>query len=355
MDSVTQIVLGASIQGAMLGRWQGRKALIYGAALGTVPDLDVLIDYGDAVADMTYHRGFSHSLFVLATLAALLTWLIRKRWPDAGYSSGRLFATLALVLCTHPLLDSFTTYGTQLFWPLPMPPVAISSIFIIDPLYTLPLLLAMLAGLVIGLGRSGLRWQYAGLLLSSLYLGSTLIGKQMADHHLQAALAQQGIQPQATFSTPTPFNTLLWRVMAVDGDNYYEGLVGWLDHEPLNLIKLPTRASEARQALLESPQDQRLRWFTGDRLRYDLIDGQWVATDLRLGMSGYHPFRFALATVDPATGETALISEVEQWPQRRPDAAALRLMAERALDARTPLSIAELSRSLTEPAPHQQR
>ena len=97
------------------------------------------------------------------------------------------------------------------------------------------------------------------------------------------------------------------------------------------------------------------RWFTGDRLRYDLIDGQWVATDLRLGMSGYHPFRFALATVDPATGETALISEVEQWPQRRPDAAALRLMAERALDARTPLSIAELSRSLTEPAPHQQR
>ena len=86
MDSVTQLVLGASIQGAMLGRWQGRKALVYGAALATLPDMDVLIDYGDAVADMTYHRGFSHSLFVLAALAALLTWLIRKRWPDAGYS-----------------------------------------------------------------------------------------------------------------------------------------------------------------------------------------------------------------------------------------------------------------------------
>jgi inner membrane protein len=90
-------------------------------------------------------------------------------------------------------------------------------------------------------------------------------------------------------------------------------------------------------------------------LRYDLIDGQWVATDLRLGMSGYHPFRFALATVDPETGEVRLIPQVEQWPQRRPDVAALRLMAERALDARAPLSIAELSRSLAEPAAHQQR
>lgn len=355
MDSVTQIVLGASIQGAMLGRWQGRKALIYGGALATVPDLDVLIDYGDAVADMTYHRGFSHSLFVLAALAAVLTWLIRKRWPDAGYSGKRLFTTLALVLCTHPLLDSFTTYGTQLLWPLPMPPIAISSIFIIDPLYTLPLMLAMLVGLVIGLSRSGLRWQYAGLLLSSLYLGSTLIGKQMADNQLQAALAQQGIQPQATFSTPTPFNTLLWRVMAVDGDIYYEGLVGWLDHEPLELIALPTRASEAQQVLADSPQDQRLRWFTGNRLRYDLIEGQWVATDLRLGMSGYHPFRFALANVDPDSGEAQLIEYVEQWPQRRPDIAALRLMADRALDAKVPLSIAELSQTLTEPEPHQPR
>ena len=73
MDSITQAVLGASIQGALLGRWQGRRALLYGAMLGTLPDLDVIIDYGDAVADMTYHRGFSHSLFVLSALALALT------------------------------------------------------------------------------------------------------------------------------------------------------------------------------------------------------------------------------------------------------------------------------------------
>ena len=157
MDSITQAVLGASIQGALLGRWQGRKALLYGAMLGTLPDLDVVIDYGDAVADMTYHRGFSHSLFVLSGLALLLTWLTRRFRHNPGYSSLRLFITLWLVLITHPLLDSFTSYGTQLLWPLTPIPTAWSSIFIIDPLYTLPLCIAVTLGLLYGLRGNGLQ------------------------------------------------------------------------------------------------------------------------------------------------------------------------------------------------------
>src|SRR5690606_4992466 len=147
MDSITQAVLGASLQGALLGRWQGRKALLYGALLGTLPDLDVVIDYGDAVANMTYHRGFSHSLLVLGILSVVLAWLVRRFRPHPDYSALRLWFCIWLILTTHVLLDAFTTYGTQLFWPLTTPPVAISSIFIIDPLYTLPLLLAVLLGL----------------------------------------------------------------------------------------------------------------------------------------------------------------------------------------------------------------
>src|SRR5690554_5069020 len=210
MDSITQAVLGASVQGALLGRWQGRKALLYGAALGTLPDLDVVIDYGDAVADMTYHRGFSHSLLVTAAVSLLLAWLVRRYRPHPGYSAMRLWLCIWLVLTTHVLLDAFTTYGTQLFWPLTTPPVNISSIFIIDPVYTLPLLLAVLGGLAIGLKRRfGLRLQYVALALSSLYLLSTLAGKQMANQRLDQALAQAGIQAEAVFTSPTPFNTLL--------------------------------------------------------------------------------------------------------------------------------------------------
>ena len=93
-----------------------------GAALGTLPDLDVLIDYGDAVRNYTYHRGFSHSLFVLVPFALLL-WLAILRWwaPAREAPVNWLFAVL-LALVTHPLLDAHTTYGTQLWWPLTSPP-----------------------------------------------------------------------------------------------------------------------------------------------------------------------------------------------------------------------------------------
>src|SRR3990167_3594492 len=202
MDSITQ---------AVLGRWQGRKALLYGAMLGTLPDMDVIIDYGDAVADMTYHRGFSHSLIVLTGLALLLTWLTRRLRHNPGYSTQRLFFTLWLVLLTHPLLDAFTSYGTQLFWPLMPTPTAWSSIFIIDPLYTLPLGIAVVIGLLYGLRDKTPRVPAIALLLSTLYLASTLGGKYMAEQRVEAELARQGIQADALFSTPTPFNSLLWR------------------------------------------------------------------------------------------------------------------------------------------------
>ena len=79
LDTVTQVVLGASIAGVCAPSGHRRKALLMGAGLGILPDLDALIDYGDPVANFTYHRGFSHSLFVLVPFSILL-WLILRRW-----------------------------------------------------------------------------------------------------------------------------------------------------------------------------------------------------------------------------------------------------------------------------------
>lgn len=320
MDSITQAVLGASIQGALLGRWQGRKALLLGAMLGTLPDLDVVIDYGDAVAQMTYHRGFSHSLFVLSGVALLLTWLVRRWRPNPGYTGARLLLTIWLILVTHTLLDSFTSYGTQLFWPLATPPIAWASIFIIDPLYTLPLLGAVLVGAIIGLRGKGLRWQYAALGLSSLYLAFTLAGQQMAEHRVQQALTRDGIQGEAMFSTPTPFNSLLWRVIVLDGEQYHEALVSWFDDQPPVLQSLP-RGTHWREALRDSPQHARLEWFSQGILRYDRIGDQLVVTDLRMGMAGYHPFRFPMAELRDDQWQPILW--VERRPMQRSDTARL--------------------------------
>lgn len=88
MDSITQAALGASIAGALAGKTLGRPVLLTGALLATLPDLDVLIDYGTAVANFTQHRGFSHSLFVLAPLSLLLAALLWRWKPDPGFARG---------------------------------------------------------------------------------------------------------------------------------------------------------------------------------------------------------------------------------------------------------------------------
>lgn len=329
MDSLTQAVLGASVQGAVLGRWQGRKALLYGALLGTLPDMDVLIDYGDAVADMTYHRGFSHSLLVLSALALLITLAVRRWRPNPAYSERRLFLAVWLTLITHPLLDSFTSYGTQLLWPLQTPPIAWSSIFIIDPLYTVPLLIAVVVALVRGLKQQAPRALQLALALSSVYLLSTLGGKWMAEQRVQQVLAERNIQADALFSTPTPFNSLLWRVTVVDGGAYHEALVSWLDDGPPQLVRI-ARGTALVDVLRDSPQHQRLQWFTHDVLRYDRIDDQLIVTDLRLGMTGYHPFRFVMA--EWRDGAWQLPSQVERLPFSRGEPAQLLTLWQRIWD-----------------------
>lgn len=326
MDSITQAVLGASIQGALLGRWQGRKALLYGAMLATVPDLDVIMEYGDAVANMTYHRGFSHSLFVLSSFALLLTWLARRFRPHPGYSAQRLLLTLWLVLVTHPLLDAFTSYGTQLFWPLTPTPTAWSSLFIIDPLYTVPLIAAVVISLFTGLREQSWRVPAVALALSTLYIGFSLAGKFMAEQRVEQELARQGIQAERLFVTPTPFNTLLWRVIVLDGEDYHEALVGWLDNDTPHLQRLP-RGTHLREQLAGSAMHERLDWFTGGVLRYDQVGDHLIVTDLRLGMTGFHPFRFDFAHL--RDGRWQLQEHIARLPFERGEIEHLNLLLKR--------------------------
>jgi len=292
MDSITQAALGASLAGAVAGKTLGRPALLIGAALGTLPDLDVVIDYGTAVANFTQHRGFSHSLFILLPLSVLLAFAFHRWRPAVGL--GRWFALTALILLTHPLLDAFTTYGTQLFWPIG-PPVAISSIFIIDPLYTLPLLAGIMAFLIRGPQTSVVM---AGLLLSTLYLGWSVTAQQIISERVEPTLATQGLEDAPRLVQPMPFNTILWRVTVVGEDRRAEIVTGFLDDDgPITVEYFPRDPSLARAAL-SLPEGQRLEWFTRGFLHYDRSGGQLTATDIRLGIPGAHPFTFILAQYD---------------------------------------------------------
>ena len=287
----------------------------------------------------------SHSIFVLTGLALLLTWLIRKYWPQAPYSGRRLFLTLWLVLVTHPLLDAFTVYGTQLFWPLPSIPESWAAVFIIDPVYTVPLLLASVYAIIAGMTRNARRFLAGALIFSTAYLGFGLAGRLAAEHRVRDAMQAQGIAVTELRAVPMPLNTLLWRVIAKTPDgHYYEAVSSWFDREPPEWLRQPLHP-ELGQALAGVPLHQRLRWFTDDWLRYDAMGDALVVTDLRMGMAGHYNFRFKMAERGP-DGNWRPVTP-SSWPGERGGWAELKLVLARILHAQPPLPLAQWADTAT--------
>mgnify|MGYP001814116820 FL=1 len=272
-----------------------RKALLVGALLGTLPDLDVFIDYGDVVRNFTFHRGFSHSLFVLPGVAVAIWLMLRRWWAPVRGAPIHWLAGIALALLTHPLLDAHTAYGTQLLWPPAVTPTAWSTLFIIDPLYTLPLLVGVIA--VVGWAKrpAARTVVVAGLALSTVYVGWTWIGKTIVERDARIALAEAGLEYRAMFSVPTPLNSLLWRVVVLTDDGYAEGFDSLLiDEGGMTFTSYPSDTT----ALAEAGDIwavHRLRWFSGDFVSADVVDGRLVITDLRMGQQSRYVFRHVVA------------------------------------------------------------
>ncbi|MBP7408601.1 MAG: metal-dependent hydrolase [Flavobacteriales bacterium] len=277
MDSLTQIVLGAAVGEAVLGRKVGNKAILWGAIAGTIPDLDVLArSLFDPLRANEMHRGITHSIFFSAVMApvlafwlkrhtasllALFTVLVtftfvqgaeswvtrsilltisagivllifrRKRNEDSGTRKewGWLFWWS---LVTHPLLDCHTTWGTQLFWPLPWK-LSWNNIFVVDPLYTVPFMICVGAVMFMRRDSDRRRWvNWLGIGISSAYMMFTIVCKRVAVGAIVASLERQHIKYHDFSTRPTPFNCILWTVNVDAGDHFLLGYHSLLDTKP---------------------------------------------------------------------------------------------------------------------------
>ena len=296
MDSLTQIALGACVAAACVPPTQRRKGLLVGAILGTLPDLDVFVDYGGAVENFSMHRGFSHSLFVLVPLAVAIWLLLRWWWAPVRDAPRRWLAAVLLVLVTHPLLDAHTAYGTQLWWPFEPPPTSWATLFIIDPLYTLPLLLAA----IVVIARPSWRWTgrvlAAGLALSTAYIAWSWAARDLVIRNVRETLAAQDLEDAPVFLTPTPFNTLLWRVVVLDGDGYLEGFDSVVaDDGPIVFTRHRSDVEAIEQAS-DVPAVRRLTWFANGFVSAAMVGDELVLADLRMGQEPDYVFRHAVAT-----------------------------------------------------------
>lgn len=297
MDSVTQIALGAALGQAVLGHKVGYRAAVWGGVCATIPDLDVFLSMGGAVADFTYHRSFSHSLFTLTLIAPLLAWLINRIHRQFGGLNKQWLLLVWLALITHPLLDSFTIYGTQLFWPLPAAPVGLGSVFIIDPLYTLPLLVGVGLALAAKQARWGRQGNRLGIWISSLYLlwgvGTQAYVTDIVEENLLAT-DQQG----KVLVTAGPFNTLLWRVLVMEENGYREGFYSLFDPDrKISFTGYPNQP-ELLHALENHWPVGQLQWFSKGFLKVEHTDNnELLVSDLRMGAEPAYVFTFKVAEV----------------------------------------------------------
>lgn len=298
MDSVTQFVLGAAIGDTILKRcpaaqdrpksplktFQSWGPALLGGLLGTLPDLDVFFGrHLSGPQALGFHRGVTHSIFFCTLVTPILAWILARIFSRYQISRRQWLAVVWLGLNTHWMIDSLTTYGTQVFLPFSNYPVNLGSVFIIDPIYTLVLSI----GLIISLfstpqSRESRRAVVLGLLISTAYLGLTLGVKALILQRFARSAQDHGLRYHQMISVPTPFNSLLWYGYADTGEDIWVTDASILDppSRPLLWQRIPKNNDLAPNLSLGAA-GSRLLWFSRGFYRLQNVDGNIVFIDLR--------------------------------------------------------------------------
>ena len=317
MDSLTQIVLGAAVGEAVLGKKVGNKAMLYGAIAGTIPDLDTIVGkFLDPLTAIEIHRGISHSIVFSIVMAPVLGWLVAQlhKKAQAGCKDWSWLFFWGLV--THPLLDAHTTWGTQLFWPLDLR-LAYQNIFVIDPLYTLPFLVFLILAMRLPkASKKRRKWNNLGLIVSSAYMVLTLVLKGISYQKFTEALANEKIEYKQIDTRPAAFNTILWYANIDVGDAYLLGDYSFFDSKPIRFKYVP----KDHQLLGEYRDSETIK-------RLNKISNGWYAVEKRDADLYYNDLRFGVYDLDAKdlrfvfsyqlipTGETLEIEEAKRDPE----------------------------------------
>ena len=261
MDSITQGVLGAAIGEAILGKKIGKKGAILGAVIATVPDLDVILYlFYDKLEMLSIHRGFSHSIMFSILGAILIAFILSKLiWlQDIKFQTLLLFSWLSLF--THILLDTFTAYGTQLFLPFSNERLGFDSINVVDPFYTIPLIIGVI------LSTSTFKSKYDrskfnnyGIIISSLYLIFTLVNKEIVKIDVSESLASQKIEYTDLLTMPVGIGNINWYGVAKSRDSIFMLKHSILSANNHTIESFPI--NEAYLSLVDKEMADHMRWF----------------------------------------------------------------------------------------------
>lgn len=269
MDVLSQAVIGSSLSQSFANdKSKQFSALIIGALAGMSPDLDVLINSNkDPILFLEFHRQFTHSLIFIpfgALICALFFYIFVKN----KLTFYQVYVFSLLGFATHGLLDSCTSYGTQLFWPFSNDRVSWSVVSIVDPFFTIPILI----GILIAAYRNNRVIARATFLYAIIFLSLGLVQKQRAENALTNLVQQRGHQLERALVKPSFANRHVWKLIYEYNDNYYVDAVKLLSSaeiiqgtsiKKINVVNdFPWLNKDNQQA----KDIERFRWFSGDFL-----------------------------------------------------------------------------------------
>ena len=217
MDLLTQGLVGSAVAQSFCRPKAQYRVAFYGAIAGMAPDLDALIgSSADPLLNLDYHRHFSHSLAFIplgAFIVALSIWLVSRR----RFEFREIWMACLLGYATHGFLDACTSYGTHLWWPFALDRVSWNLVSIIDPLFSLPLLVLT----VWGAWRSRVRFPRAAAIFCACYLLFALAQHRQAESAQQTLIAQRDHTSVRQVVKPSIGNVFLHRSVYLHDGVYH--------------------------------------------------------------------------------------------------------------------------------------
>ncbi|MDV7340919.1 metal-dependent hydrolase [Terasakiella sp. A23] len=275
MDPVTQGVIGAVVPQATRSKKHLFLAALFGWIAGMTPDLDTFIrsDH-DPLLYLEYHRQFTHSLIFVPVggliCGSLLYLFLGKRW-GLSFKQSLLFCTLGYA--THGLLDAATSYGTMLFWPFSDLRVAWSFISIIDPLFTLPILILV----ILAAWKDHVRYSQIALGWMVLYLSFGALQNFRATQAGLNLITQRDHEARIIDAKPSFGNLMVWKVIYREGDTYHVDAVrtGWnttiFEGTTIKALDIDRDFPWLDKSSTQAKDIERFRWFSKGFIAKDPI------------------------------------------------------------------------------------
>lgn len=288
MDSLTQIVLGGAIGELVAGRKMGNRAVLWGAIAGTIPDLDVFFRvFYHPIEAALVHRGFSHSLLFSLIASPLLAYFLNIA-TKRTYGFWLWTQLFFWGIVTHPILDMFTNYGTQFLWPFEAR-ITFNSVFVIDPLYTVPFMVLLIWAMCLDRNSAKRRrLNRIGLVYSTAYLFLGLLIKWFVWTESQAYVKTHHLKVNRMMVTPMPFTCFYWYVLGENNDQYvvmHRSIFNnQITDKPVIIERGPWRIQHLSWA--ETNHNRDLHRFTSDFCLIQEQGQQFRAYDLRFGYTG---------------------------------------------------------------------